>query len=337
MNTYTRLFTVAIIAGICICFQPRLLPQEEEIRRTEPVTASAPPATAPAATTPPLSSSVTPAPAPSTGAPQLTDVLFKNLKARSIGPAVMGGRVSDIAIDPRNPFVFYVALGHGGVFKSGDSGVSFDPIFDKQSVLSIGAIAIAPSDSDVIWVGSGEANDRNSSDWGDGVYRTTDGGEHWTNVGLKDSRTIARIVVDPRNPDVAYVAAMGHLWTDGGERGLFKTTDGGKTWKLILQAAAPHNARTGCGDVMLDPTNPQTVYATLYPRQRTPWSFTSGPEATGGEDVGGIFKRTNGGSSWKKFSGGLPPETGRIGLAVSASNPKIVMAGGQRVEGGSRT
>ncbi|PYL15228.1 MAG: hypothetical protein DME30_11805 [Verrucomicrobia bacterium] len=133
----------------------------------------------------------------------------------------MGGRVSDIAIDPRNPFVFYVALGHGGVFKSGDSGVSFDPIFDKQPVMSIGAIAIAPSDSDVIWVGSGEANDRNSSDWGDGVYRTTDGGEHWTNVGLKDSRTIARVVVDPKNPDVAYVAAMGHLWADGGERGLY--------------------------------------------------------------------------------------------------------------------
>src|SRR5207248_2165054 len=115
-------------------------------------------------------------------------------------------------------------------------------------------------------------------------YRTTDGGEHWTNVGLKDSRAITRIVVDPKNPDVAYVAAMGHLWADGGERGLYNTTDGGKTWKLILQAAAPHNARTGCGDVTLDPTNPQTVYATLYPRQRTPWSFTSGPNATGDED-----------------------------------------------------
>src|SRR6266567_2199301 len=219
------------------------LAQEESPPASAPAAASPPAAAAPASTTPPLSASVTPA--PSSGAPQLTDVLFKNLKARSIGPAVMGGRVSDIAIDPRNPFVFYVALGHGGVFKSGDSGVSFDPIFDKQSALSIGAVAIAPSDSDVIWVGSGEANDRNSSDWGDGVYRTTDGGEHWTNVGLKDSRTIARIVVDPKNPDVAYVAAMGHLWADGGERGLYKTTDGGKTWKLILQAAAPHNARTG--------------------------------------------------------------------------------------------
>src|SRR6266446_3778560 len=309
--------------------------QEDSPPASAPAAAGSPAAASPASTTPPLSASV--APSPSTGAPQGTDVLFKNLKARSIGPAVMGGRVSDIAIDPRNPFAFYVALGHGGIFKSGDSGVTFDPIFDKQPVQSIGAIAIAPSDSDVIWVGSGEANDHNSSDWGDGVYRTTDGGEHWANVGLKDSRTIARIVVDPKNPDVAYVAAMGHLWADGGERGLSKTTDGGKTWKLILQAAAPHNARTGCGDVILDPSNPQTVYAALYARQRTPWSFTSGPDATGGEDVGGIFKSTNGGTTWKKLSGGLPPQTGRIGLAVSASNPKIVMAVVQSFEGGSGT
>src|SRR5215831_6338004 len=195
------------------------------------------PAASSESTTSSLSASVMPA--PTSGAPQLTDVLLKNLKARSIGPAVMGGRVSDIAIDPRNPYVFYVALGHGGIFKSNDAGITFDPIFDKQPVQSIGAIAIAPSDSDVIWVGSGEANDRNSSDWGDGVYRTTDGGEHWTNVGLKDSRTIARIVVDPKNPETAYVAAMGHLWADGGERGLYKTTDVGKTWKLILSANAP--------------------------------------------------------------------------------------------------
>ncbi len=288
-----------------------------------------------APTTPALSSSVTPAPSP--GSTQLTDVLFKNLKARSIGPAVMGGRVSDIAIDPRNPFIFYVGLGHGGIFKSSDNGITFDPFFDKQPDLSIGAIAVAPSDSDVIWVGTGEANDRNSSDWGDGVYRTTDGGEHWQNVGLKDSRCIARIVVDPKNPDVAYVAAMGNLWTDGGERGLYKTTDGGKNWKQVLAAPAPNDARTGCGDVVLDPGNSQIVYAALYARQRTPWSFTSGPAATGGQDVGGIFKSTNGGASWKKLSGGLPNQTGRIGLAISASNPKIVMTVLQSYEGGTGT
>src|SRR6266404_949547 len=324
----TRLAVVSGLLFVSISFAQEESPPASPARAESSV-----PAASPVATTPALSASVTPAPTVS-GPPQLTDVLFKNLKARSIGPAVMGGRVSDIAIDPRNPFVFYVALGHGGIFKSGDAGVSFDPIFDKQPDLSIGAIAIAPSDSDVIWVGSGEANDRNSSDWGNGVYRTTDGGEHWTNVGLKDSRTIARIVVDPKNPEIAYVAAMGHLWADGGERGLYKTTDGGKTWKLILQAPAPHNARTGCGEVVLDPSNPQVVYAALYARQRTPWSFVSGPETIGGEDVGGIFKSTNGGGSWKKLSGGLPPQTGRIGLAASASKPNTIMAVVQSYEGG---
>src|SRR5437868_10230207 len=291
------------------------------------------PSPSPAAVASPITSpsaTVTPSPA----AAPLREALFKDLKARSIGPAVMGGRVSDIAIDPRNPFVFYLGLGHGGIFKTNDNGVTFDPIFDKQPALSIGAIAIAPSDTDVIWVGTGEANDRNSSDWGNGVYRSTDGGENWQNVGLKDSRTIARIVVDPKRPDVAYAAAMGHLWTDGGERGLFKTTDGGKTWKPILQAPAPHSARTGCGDVIVDPSNPEIVYAALYARQRTPWSFTSGPDVTGGEDVGGIFKSTNGGATWKKLGGGLPGQTGRIGLSVSASNAKVVMAVVQSYEGG---
>jgi photosystem II stability/assembly factor-like uncharacterized protein len=290
-------------------------------------------ASSPESTTPPLSSVETPP--PSATPPPLTDVLFKNLKARSIGPAVMGGRTSDIALDPHNPFVFYVGLAHGGVFKTEDNGVTFDPIFDKQPVLSIGAIAVAPSDSTVIWVGTGEANDRNSSGWGNGVYRSTDGGENWQNVGLKESRAIGRIVVHPSKSEVAYVAVSGHLWADGGERGLFKTTDGGKNWKLILQAPAPHSARTGCCDVALDPANPEMVYAALYPRQRTPWSFTSGPGVTGGEDAGGIFKSTNGGASWKKLTDGLPAQTGRIGLAVSASNPRVVMAEVQSYEGGT--
>jgi photosystem II stability/assembly factor-like uncharacterized protein len=325
---------LAALYGLFLCLCSISLAQEETPRPASP-TAAESPGVSPIATSPALSSSITPAASQSTTGPQLTDVLFKNLKARAIGPAVMGGRVSDIAIDPRNPFVFYVGLGHGGVFKTNDSGVTFDPIFDKQSALSIGAIAIAPSDPDVIWVGTGEANDRNSSDWGDGIYRSTDGGEHWQNVGLKNSRAIARIIVDPKNPEIAYVAAMGNLWIDGGERGLFKTTDGGKTWKPILQAAAPHNARTGCGDVVIDPSNSQVIYAVLYARQRTPWSFTSGPEATGGDDVGGIFKSTNGGGTWKKLSGGLPGQTGRIGLAVSGSNPKVVMAVVQSYEGGT--
>ena len=285
-------------------------------------TPSPPPATSP-------SPSVTPTPV------QLTDVLCKGLKARSIGPAVMGGRVSDIAIDSHNPAVFYVGLATGGLFKTGNNGVSFDPIFDKQAVLSIGAVAIASSDSDVLWVGTGEANDRNSSEWGDGVYRSSDGGGTWTNVGLKESRAIPRIVVHPTKPEIAYVAAMGNLWQDGGDRGLFKTTDAGKTWKLVLRAPAPNDARTGCGDVVLDPTNPEIVYAALYARQRTPWSFAYGVTATNGADVGGIFKSTDGGATWKKCAGGLPGQTGRIGLAVSASKPKVVMAVVQSDEGGA--
>src|SRR4030081_3728779 len=186
--------------------------QEEASPREEPKTS---PASVPEAAASPKSSSESAPPALSSAAsPSLTDVLFKNLKARSIGPAVMGGRLSDIALDPKNPFIFYVGLAHGGVFKTGNNGVSFDPIFDKQPVLSIGAIAVAPSDSDVIWVGTGEANDRNSSGWGNGVYRSTDGGEKWENVGLRDSRAIGRIIVDPRKPETAFVAAGGHLWAD---------------------------------------------------------------------------------------------------------------------------
>jgi len=339
MTAY-RFFSIHCALFVSISMTLSLSAQEDPLHRTEakpspissPVTSSA---SSPESTTPPLTAPENSSPSPAPNPPQLTDVLFKNLKARSIGPAVMGGRVSDIALDPHNPFVFYVGLAHGGLFKTGDNGVSFDPIFDKQPVLSIGAVAVAPSDSTVIWVGTGEANDRNSSGWGNGVYRSSDGGENWQNVGLKESRAIGRIVIHPSKPEVAYVAVSGHLWADSAERGLFKTTDAGKDWKLILQAPAPHNARTGCCDVVLDPANPEVVYAALYPRQRTPWSFTSGPGLTGGEDVGGIFKSTNGGASWKKLTDGLPAQTGRVGLAVSASNPRVVLVEVESYEGGS--
>lgn len=310
---------------------PPVRSQESEMA---PIVSPPPAQTAPSAA-PAVSSTASPAPSASPTPVQFTDVLFKNLKARAIGPAVMGGRVSDLAIDPRNPAVFYVGLGTGGIFKTGNNGVSFDPIFDKEPVLSIGAVAIAPSDSEVVWVGTGEANDRNSSEWGNGVYRSTDGGGTWTNVGLKESRSIARIVVHPTKPEVAYVAAIGNLWKDGGERGLYKTTDAGKTWKLVLHAPSPNDARTGCGDVVLDPSNPEIVYATLYARQRTAWSFAYGATATNGSDVGGIFKSSDGGATWKKCAGGLPGLTGRIGLAVSASKPKTVMANVQSDEGGA--
>jgi photosystem II stability/assembly factor-like uncharacterized protein len=191
------------------------------------------------------------------------------LKPRAIGPAIMGGRVSDIAYDPKETATFYIALGTGGLMKTTDNGATFDGVFEKEPVAAIGAVAVAPSDPKVVWVGTGEANDRNTESWGDGVYRSADGGETWTHVGFEKSRMIARIVAHPTDPNTAWVAAMGDMWTSGGERGLYKTTDGGKSWARLLAAAVPYDDRTGCGDVVVDPSDPNTIYAALYARQRT--------------------------------------------------------------------
>ena len=275
------------------------------------------------------------APPATPAAPRLDPPHLKAFKARSIGPAVMGGRVSDIAFDPENPYVFYIGFATGGVAKTSNNGGTFQGVFEKEPVASIGAIAVAPSDPKTVWVGSGEANDRNSSAWGDGVYLSTDAGETWTNVGLKDSRAIARIAVDPKDSKTAWVAAAGNLWTPGGERGLFVTHDGGKSWRASLQAPTPYGDRVGCGEVALDPSDPHTIYAVLYARQRRPWSFTSGPAATDGKDLGGIFKSTDGGATWKKLDKGLPSRTARIGLAVSAKNSRIVYAVVQSDEAGT--
>ena len=260
---------------------------------------------------------------------------LKMFKARPIGPALMGGRVSDIALDPENPYAFWVGLATGGVMKSVNEGGTFEAVFEKESVASIGAIAVAPSDPKTVWVGTGEANDRNSSAWGDGVYRSADGGTTWTNVGLGSSKTVARIAVHPKDPKTAYVCAAGSLWLAGGDRGLFKTTDGGTTWKKILAPAPPDDAKTGCGDLVMDPAAPDTLYATLYARLRTPWSFVSGADLTGGRDVGGLFRTTDGGGTWKKLANGLPARTQRIGLDVFRKNPKILYALVQTDEGGT--
>lgn len=265
-----------------------------------------------------------------------TESQLKGLKARAIGPAVMGGRISDIAIDPRNPAVFYVGFATSGVWKSSNNGVSLSPVFDDQPVQSIGAVAVAPSNPEIVYAGTGEGNDRNSSGWGLGVFRSADGGGKWTAAGLKDSRTIRRLVVHPTNPDIVFAAAGGSLWAEGGERGLYRTTDGGKTWRLVLGAPAPYDAVTGCSDVVMDPSNPDVLYAALYARQRKPWAFLYGPGATkDGADVGGIFKSTDGGTTWKKLAGGLPGQLGRIGLAAARSKPGTVMAVVQSDEGGT--
>jgi photosystem II stability/assembly factor-like uncharacterized protein len=266
----------------------------------------------------------------------VSEAQLKGLKARAIGPAIMGGRISDIALDPHNGSVFYVGFATSGVWKSSNNGVSLDPIFDDQPAQSIGAVAVAPSDSDTVWVGTGEGNDRNSSGWGVGLFKSSDGGGKWAFAGLKDSRTIRRIVIHPKNPDIVFAAAGGSLWAEGGERGLYRTTDGGKSWKLVLGAPAPHDAITGCADVAMDPANPDILYAALYARQRKPWAFLYGVNVTkDGADVGGIFKSTDGGTTWTKLTNNLPSQLGRIGLAMAPGKPGTVMAIVQSDEGGT--
>src|SRR5438874_1473815 len=335
---YKAVKTIASAVVLLTCYGSALAQAPSAtLAGTRPSTSAAPetPNLPGSPTTSPSSPSTASSPVPEVAPPKLTDILFKNFKARSIGPAAMGGRVSDIAIDPRNPAIFFVGLSTGGLFKTGDNGVTFDSTFDKQPVQSIGAVAIAPSDTDIVWVGTGEPTDRNSAEWGNGIYRSSDDGSTWQHVGLENSRAIGRIVVHPKSPETAYVAALGNLWADGGDRGLFKTTDSGKSWKSVLTGPASQNARVGCVDVAMAPDNSEIIYAALYGRGRTPWSFAYGISATNGEDVGGIFKSTNGGGTWKKCSNGLPTLTGKIGLAVTAANPKIVMAVVQSDEGGA--
>jgi photosystem II stability/assembly factor-like uncharacterized protein len=264
-----------------------------------------------------------------------TVVLPHGIEARAIGPAVMGGRVSSIAMDPKRTSRYYVGFGMGGIMKTSDNGITFKPVFAHEKVASIGAIAVAPSDPTVVWVGTGEANDRNSGTWGDGVYLSTDTGTTWKNVGLANSKSIARIAVHPTDPKTAYVAVTGDLWMPSAERGLYKTTDAGATWHKVLAAQSPYDDRVGAGDVALDPSNPSVVYATLYARRRRPWSFTYGPAATDGKDLGGIFKSSDGGATWHKLTAGLPTETGRIGLSLDARDPNVIFAVVQSDAGGT--
>ena len=286
------------------------------------------------ATTQPAAAVASPTAAIPAG-PVIDSVLLKSLKARSIGPAEMGGRVSEVAYDPSDAGTFFVALGTGGLMKTTSDGAAFDAIFEKESVASIGAVAVAPSDPKVVWLGTGEANDRNSSSWGNGVYRSSDGGDTWIHVGLENSKSIARIVVHPTDPNTAWVAVAGELWFPTADRGLYKTTDGGKSWKAVLTAAGPDANKVGCGEVAIDPSNPNIVYAVLYARQRTPWSFSAGADYTSGKEAGGIFKSADGGNTWKKLEKGLPGLLGRIGLSVYSKNSKIVYAVVQSGEGGT--
>ncbi len=329
---------------------------------------NAQPANPPAAAPPTAAPSTPKAPdAPPAGQSRLLRPQdFKALSWRSIGPANMGGRVADVCFAPGNSKAFYVGFGTGGLFKTANRGVTLAPVFDRYETASIGAVVVADAPESwpgwkdektdpaaesskkelaqkdpeafkkaeadkgkakVVWVGTGEGNNRNSSSWGHGVYRSTDGGGEFTNVGLTETSNIPRLAVDPRNPDVCYVAAMGRLWGPNPERGVYKTTDGGKTWAHALKA----DNFAGACDVILDPANPDTVYAALYARQRTAFSYTSGKALS---DKGGIYRSTDAGATWKKLTAGLPASTQRIGLDVFAKNSKVLFAVVESDEGG---
>ena len=253
------------------------------------------------------------------GAQGLDSSVTAAFRWRQIGPSNFMGRVSDVQGIPGPSKTLYVAAAGGGIWKSGNNGITWKPIFDDKDIIAFGMLAIAPSDTNVIYAGTGEPNSRNTIEPGNGMYKSTDGGTHWTHVGLVNSQHIGRIVVDPRNANTVYVAALGPAWKSGGERGLYKTTDGGATWKLIK---APANDKTGAIDVAIDPSNPDVLYMSMWERYRTPYSLNSGGVGSG------LFKSTDAGNTWTEIKGNGYPEgpKGRIGIAISRSNPQVVYA-----------
>ena len=261
--------------------------------------------------------SPTPAASPTPKPEPLSAGTFSGLKFRSIGPAVTSGRVIAFAVDPNNRARYFVGVASGGVWKTENAGTNWTPVFEGEGAYSIGAVTLDPNNSSVVWVGTGENNGQRSVGYGDGVYKSEDGGKSWKNMGLKTSEHIGKIVVDPRDSNTVFVAAQGPLWSAGGERGLYKTTDGGKTWKAVITVSE----NTGISDVALDPSNPDTMYAAAWMRRRHFYTFVSG----GAE--GGMYKSTDGGNTWAKVRSGLPPgELGRIGIAVSPVDTNIVYA-----------
>jgi photosystem II stability/assembly factor-like uncharacterized protein len=243
--------------------------------------------------------------------------LFGDMRARHIGPALMSGRVSDIELHPKNDRVVYIGAAGGGVWKSTNGGATFNPIFDEYCQ-SIGAIAVDPTNPDqVVWVGTGEPWTRNSVTVGDGIYKTNDGGSTWQKMGLEKSERIAGIQVNPKNPNEVYVAVLGALWSDSEERGLYKTTDGGKTWNKILYI----DKTTGCSDLIIDPKDPNVIYAAFWEFRRTAWSFNSGGSNSA------LYKSVDGGKTWNKIHKGFPAgKLGRIAVAVAPSNSNILYA-----------
>ncbi len=247
----------------------------------------------------------------------LTSSLLGGLKFRTIGPALASGRITDFAVNPRNHAEYYVAVASGGVWKTTNDGITFEPIFDSQASYSIGCVTLDPNNPHTVWVGTGENNSQRSVSWGDGIYRSIDGGKSWKNMGLKRSEHIAKILIDPNDSRIMYVAAQGPLWAAGGDRGLYKSTDAGATWTPVLTISE----HTGVTDVVMDPRDSQVLYAASYQRRRHVWTLINGgPESR-------IFKSTDAGASWDTLRTGLPSgDLGRIGLAISPADPDYIYA-----------
>ncbi len=247
----------------------------------------------------------------------LNESTYSALNFRSVGPAVTSGRVGDIAVNPQNKSEWYIAAAAGGVWKTQNAGTSFTPIFDNEGAYSIGCLALDPTNPNVIWVGSGENNNQRSVGYGDGIYKSEDGGKSFKNLGLAKSEHIGKIAIDPTNSDIVYVAAYGPVWSSGGERGIYKTNDGGKTWKQLFNVSD----QTGFNEVHIDPKHPNILYACAHQRRRHEWTYISGgPESA-------IYKSTDAGLTWQKLSKGLPTgDLGRIGMAVSPVNTDVLYA-----------
>ena len=283
------------------------------------VVAQEPPRPSPSPTvaaTPTPTPTSTPDASPTPRDPMSTPT-FNGLRMRSIGPAFTSGRVVGFAVDPARPSNYYVAVASGGVWKTVNAGITWTPVFDNEASYSIGAITLDPKNPLTVWVGTGENNSQRSVSYGSGLYKSEDGGRSWKNVGLKTSEHIGRIAIDPKDSNVVYVAAQGPLWGPGGDRGLFKTTDGGKTWKNILNISE----NTGVTDIVIDPNDPNTIYCASYQRRRHRWTLING-----GPDSA-LYKSTDAGAMWTKLRAGLPTaELGRIGLAISPVDSNVIYA-----------
>ncbi len=242
--------------------------------------------------------------------------LLSNLTARQLGPTTMGGRVSDLAVYEREPRIFYIATASGGLWKTTNGGITISCVWTGGGSGWLGAVDMSQKNPDLVWIGTGEQNGRNSAGWGDGVYKSTDGGKTWTHMGLKETRHIAQVLIDPKDDDTVYVAACGRLWGRNPERGVYKTTDGGKTWEHILKI----DDKTGVNDLVMDPSNHRVLLAGAYERIRYPWNYVSGgPES-------GLYKTTDAGKTWRKITKGIPEGTiGRIGLDYFRKDPRKVL------------